>query len=614
MNDGSVRSMAKNMNMRKSKFAFNVVFIMLFVFLIFVMLVRTLFGIEITDEAYYVAEGRTVLEGNLPYALNNSNTVGMTLLMIPFIWIYRFIVPDYEGLFLYMRIGYVVFKSVLALIGFQLLKKKVGDFFAACSSLTMLAYHINIQNFSYNSIPAALVYFIGVVLLYLQDNMNNCGYEWAGYAIAGYLSAIVVFAHPAHATTVLLFIIFLILFNVGIKSIFAFIMGGILQIVVLFLPIISQTGIDALLQGILEYRHNVSIIERAKPSEVINNIWSEYGQIWKIMIFGVLFFIFASFIIKRKIKYANEVRSLKDRDERKKIILGAAFFSLILGLIYIFIHIDVSVEIASIGACAVFVEVILLFFFPKDEAVWFIGVPNICFCFFEAFMTNSNSVGSRFVYAVPALCVLFICAGNLCKVNKYEYAYNDQSVGEKITLQSVGKYSFAVFTVGVIIACEINGLRYVYRDSPLEELKYKVSQGIYKGIYTSKQNAEDTMELEKYIKNHTNSDELIAFRDNVPVGYLFMNGKICDIRTWDCMQYSYGRNDPSALYAYYERSGNTPDKIIYIDFGQDESLSIDDKEYLYNTFVHEKYFLDEEIHLNDTYKKVIIYKKTEDEK
>lgn len=58
MNDGSVRSMAKNMNMRKSKFAFNVVFIMLFVFLIFVMLVRTLFGIEITDEAYYVAEGR----------------------------------------------------------------------------------------------------------------------------------------------------------------------------------------------------------------------------------------------------------------------------------------------------------------------------------------------------------------------------------------------------------------------------------------------------------------------------------------------------------------------------------------------------------------------------
>ena len=66
-------------------------FYILFVIVSMIMVMRSFYGIEITDEAYYLAEGRTVLEGNLPYALNNSNAVGMTILMIPFVWIFRII-------------------------------------------------------------------------------------------------------------------------------------------------------------------------------------------------------------------------------------------------------------------------------------------------------------------------------------------------------------------------------------------------------------------------------------------------------------------------------------------------------------------------------------------
>ena len=40
---------------------------------------------------------------------------------------------------------------------------------------------------------------------------------------------------------------------------------------------------------------------------------------------------------------------------------------------------------------------------------------------------------------------------------------------------------------------------YVYRDSPISRLTYKVPAGVYKGMYTTEKNAHDLMELESYI-------------------------------------------------------------------------------------------------------------------
>ena len=84
-------------------------------------------------------------------------------------------------------------------------------------------------------------------------------------------------------------------------------------------------------------------------------------------------------------------------------------------------------------------------------------------------------------------------------------------------------------------------------------------------------------------------------------------GKVCDISTWDILQHSYQRNSPAILFDYYRRRDMIPDKIIYVDFGRDENLSIIEPEYRYNDWVNRYYDLVEDIELNDTYFHVMAY-------
>lgn len=50
-----------------------------------------------------------------------------------------------------------------------------------------------------------------------------------------------------------------------------------------------------------------------------------------------------------------------------------------------------------------------------------------------------------------------------------------------------------------------------------------------------------------------------------------------------------------------------PDKIIYVDFGRDPNLSIEDPEFRYNDWVNAYYDLVEDVNLNGTYRRIMVY-------
>lgn len=72
--------------------------------------------------------------------------------------------------------------------------------------------------------------------------------------------------------------------------------------------------------------------------------------------------------------------------------------------------------------------------------------------------------------------------------------------------------------------------------------------------------------------------------------------------TWDTMQYSYGFNHPEIMYRYFKNKGSIPDIVIYIDFGRDEQISVDDENYLFNDFINKYYVLDDSQTLNDQFR------------
>lgn len=575
---------------KSNRTAVHIGLFILFIIISVFMGIRCFFGIEITDEAYYLAEGRTVFEGNLPYALNNSLIVGMTFVMMPFIFLFRLFSPDYEGFFLFMRLSFVCFKTCVLIVSFFLLKRKASLYAALCSILVMAAYHMySIQNFSYNTISSLLIFLVGIILYILDGKPQNV-LNGIGYFIAGCLSAVTVLTHPVHSVSVILFIILLFIFHCNKRDILSYVFGGIIQTALLLLIVIFQSGFFPLIEGLKD------LFLFGKPSFAVTGKRTFASTIYVIAASGWRFFaiftfilFFSLFVITRHKKRRISVELFYEPN-----IIFSLCIAMIVSCCCIVRFCSTQSTIAFMGFIVSIVIIILLLRFFKQKALWYISMPALLFCMVEAFCAEGSPF-PRFSHVIPGITSLFII---------YDANIPDLQKNRKL-------YVFPIITTLILVFCQITGLRYVYRDAILPELTYKMNQGIFKGLYTTEQRGKATLEFEEYIRSITKENELIQFRDNVPVGYLFMRGKVCDVRTWDCMLYDNGQNNPKSLYSYYERSGNIPDKIIYVDLGTSDHLSIYEDSFLYNTFVKSHYYLQSDTELNGIYKRIIVYRRRE---
>ena len=127
-------------------------------------------------------------------------------------------------------------------------------------------------------------------------------------------------------------------------------------------------------------------------------------------------------------------------------------------------------------------------------------------------------------------------------------------------------------------------------------------------MYTTETKALDIIEIEQLIRNNTETSDKILFLDNVPFGYLMSNGIPWAPSTWDLTGYTYGFDNDNILYRYFENKGAYPDKIIYLDFGRDDLLSIDVKRHSFNQFVNSKYDFRSKTYIGDRYE-IRLYEK-----
>lgn len=84
-------------------------YIILCSILLALMIIRCFFGIEFTDEAYYVSNALSTMNGNTMYAYNSYVSSGEQIIPLLFYKIYSLFVTDLEGVFLYSRICFLVF-------------------------------------------------------------------------------------------------------------------------------------------------------------------------------------------------------------------------------------------------------------------------------------------------------------------------------------------------------------------------------------------------------------------------------------------------------------------------------------------------------------------------
>lgn len=554
------------------------------------MLTRVFYGTEITDEAYYISDAIQMIEGNVPYAYNNfSYGTGSAFLIIPFLFVYGLIVPDNSGVFLYTRICFMLLWYLCLLLGYRILKKnyKKKNAMLVTGLLIPWVAGCGVYNFSYNSIPAMLSY---ISCLYIYDAIEHKN-KWSRLKLvaSGFILCVAVFAHPGYGVAVIILGILVTIRTRGIKEKIINIafcsIGGILEILTVFVPIALQTGFDTLRDGISEKIFNLypsgSMTEVDANSRLLTFL-NAIKPFSIILVLGIIFvYIFAQ-------RYIQEKKIELEKKEYVEIAIATAALGVILivSIRRIFSG-DLMWSYGLMGFLIVCAAVITGVS-RNHVIVCYIGIYPIVFSIAQLAIVDSSSSVYRFNAAVPSLAVILL-----------------------ILLESKSELARWITTCCIclcIIALGYSDYYYMYRDSLVIDCDYKVERGVYKGIYTTQVRANDLPELEEYLNTAIGDDEEYAFRDNVPAAYLMMHhGTMVDKATWDCLNYSYHKNAPDTLYAYYVRRGTFPKKYIYIDFGRDENLSCEDEDYKLNEFIDTYYEKTEDFALNEIFYHIVVY-------
>ena len=579
---------SKNIGNAKELLVTEIFFATVFCISSLLLFIRAFFGTDITDESFYISDALWMLRGNTPYSLNNYFAgVGGSFVLIPFLFVFQKLSPSCGGLVLYTRVAFIFFRILLLAVTYCYLKKHVKRAYAMMYVTCLLPFiNSGILNFSYNTVPVMLLCPAAVMLYDATEQKNRL--KILPFVAAGFLSGIAVFAHPVYASAEILFC-FLILFcsarEFRLRNLIFFCMGGIAEVILVFVPIIIQTGLKCFIEGLVGMFPSTfpkEPLTASTKSEKTIEVLRHFFPILCVISASVLFSLLI-LLLFRKRKIAVEIKY--------NILLCLLGLCSLFFLCKGFTEVENNINLMELGiyASALTVVTFALGLQRKFSLYLFLAPYPVVFSLSVMLLSSSNASVSRFWAALPALFAFLLLAA-----------------------ESGAKPVRAV-TILCALCCIILQVYTLYqnpyRDDKIEKLDTCVESGVFKGLYTTRDRAASLPELERYLNESVAEEDRFSFRDNVPVGYLMLHhGRMCDIATWDALQYTYGRNTPAFLIDYYRRRGEIPDIILYVDYGRDPMLSIDNEGFRYNSFVKSYYSLTETIYLNTLFDDIRIYR------
>lgn len=522
---------------------------------ILLLLNRVQYGIDLTDETWYVAEPYVVAQGAVPYVDNWSQTPGFTIPLFLIMKLFLACNNGTEGIFLFSRFVYVCWSLTIITVSWWLLKRSLQNKLPIIAIAPLIFYcpH-NLYYINYNTIGIWYLLLSGVILLGGEQNETQKNDLCRGF-FGGVLIARAVIGTPAVVIPCLGLCILLAVYRKKYRLL-GYIGGGCLTaLLVIIVCSVKGGGISQLLQG-LEYLLKDGGYFKLSSQLTAKQCWKYLYEFLEPFLVGTVLTV-GCFLILRKHEqlYRN-------------------FFSVIVILF------------GGIGLIKGFSD--YKFFISYT---WFWGL----LIFFSLPKERRKQFNIQFLFDVMILYIamyIFSCMTNHYKVIGREYFLFIPCVLTYIMLYQVMDWYkvkeaiFCILSIGAMCVMINNSYGYIYRDDIVENLDTRVQQGIWKGCYTTKARATMVETLEKEIKEVTTSEDRVLFLDWVSFGYLMSNGQPYTPSALDNMLYSYKVNNAEIMYDYFAAKGEIPNKIIYVDFGRDNQLSIEDEQWKFNDFVN----------------------------
>lgn len=587
----------------------NIICLLIIGIVLLFTIVRLFYGVELTDEAYAVAETYMVSKGALPFVNNWSQMPGFTLLLAPFVKIYTTIAGGTDGIFLFFRSLSFFINLITAMVIAYLLKDYVKN---RVLSLLLVMIYVGATGWDYVmafrgdrlSIDLSA---IGAWLLatFFSEHREKAIKPF----ISGLLLALSVLSYPTYAIVFAICVMVIVVLcfkkKKEYKILLWFLAGATIATVIVLGFLAIKSSFSDIFQGIQYIFKDVTYfqLQNDEEAKLISYIKDMMGQMLLFIILSVVCF-FCYWIIsivyfkKRVPKINQDCYAIKHISVNRLLLISLISGVCLYELYQIWRfktgdHTYISLYTMTIETLAV--PLIWPFVRSKKQIcsylMVFIWIPTFIWVVITGIGTYASMLGRHSLLKNAAFLLgVFVVFAVHDNFNAFR-GMNEVSEKKFYAIHVILTKMIPVFLMMIITWTNLfNSYTYVYRDESIGQLDTVVSEGPYRGMRTTATRAKGLIEIDNIIDEYISKEDYVLAMDNDPFIYLMSNGYICTPCTWDQALYSYGFDQPDLYYDYFSVTNTEPTKIIYFNFGRDEIMSID-VEYKFNDYVYANYDL-----------------------
>lgn len=534
------------------------------------LFVRVHYGIDWTDESWYVGDAYLVSQGAVPYTNNWSQTPGYTL---PLAIIYGMYVELFgtEGIVLFSRLLYVLWSIAVGLLVMWLVRKKLDStlplswylpyFLINSCVLASAIYNISYDSTGYVYLPLV------ITLVFCGWGMRDRRAFFYGLA-AGVVGARMIIGSPF--TMFPCFILFaVLLLRRENKLALGTLCGVLASAVVVVGWCCVRAGAGNFIYGMFSWLKDYCYFKIEKEAGFTDGVRFLLNYLKPAALYLFCAVLFRLVFAKREKAFGISLAVLM------AVFLGAGMYR---GCEALFLGANATVyfamKICKYTWCGAFG---LLLLKKKHRKYYALCLVDLLYFSVYVFSSFGNIYGF-------SLREYWLLMPSILSFTALYYLMAE--------LSGVKNWLKAAFVIGICLillmqfkAANLN----IYRDEPIEDLNTKVETGIWKGCYTTRDTAAAVQELEAYIRQIGEPGEKLLFLDWVSFGYLMSESDFCTPSALDPCAYYYKPNNPEIFYDYFYMEKQVPDRIVYVWFDYAECLSIEDENWKFNDFVNSFY-------------------------
>lgn len=208
---------------------------------------RARFCIAGEEESYFLAQAYSYLQGRIPMAEIWGGTLFSSLIFMPLAGLFRAITGGWAGIYLFLRLCYILFECISSAAAFLLLGRFTGRHWAGFGALLVLIFTpLNLNTFSYNSL--GMHFTLLFVLLALYGARQG---RWWANVLAGACFALALEAYPPMILLVPVCLVLLAQYPVGRRliSFGQFCVGGAAVFAVFLAELLARASLAVYLEN-----------------------------------------------------------------------------------------------------------------------------------------------------------------------------------------------------------------------------------------------------------------------------------------------------------------------------------------------------------------------------